>query len=118
LKKEVFDLMKKESAGVGILFVIFIVLFKLVFFKEDLAVVFRTVLSLFWLFIIPGYIIMLYWREKLGFVERLIIGTALSAALIGISSYYIGLIGLNIKFHMVILPIALIFIGLFVNLRK
>ena len=118
MKKEVFDLVKKELMHIGLLFVLMIILFKIAFFKENFIVLLRNVLSLFWLFVLPGYFIMFYWNEKLNFMERFVIGIAVSAALIGISSYYLGLIGLNIKYHAVLLPSILILIGLAVNLRK
>ena len=118
MKKEVFELVKKELQYIGILFLLVSIIFKIAFFKEDLVVLLRNVLSLFWLFALPGYFIMLYWKEKLGFLERFVIGIALSAAMIGIFSYYLGLIGLNIKYHTIIFPIAIILICLFLNRKK
>jgi len=118
LNKEVFDKVKKELVHIGIALILFILIFKIIFFKEDLIVIFRTVASIFWMFIVPGYFILFYWHEKLGFTERLIIGIALSAAVIGIFSYYLGLIGLNIKYHTIILPLTMILIGVFINLPK
>jgi uncharacterized membrane protein len=118
LKKEVFELVKKELKYIGILFLLVLIIFKIAFFKENLVVLFRSVISLFWLFVLPGYFIMLYWKEKLKFLERFIIGIALSAAIIGMSSYYLGLIGLNIKYHAIILPPILILIGATINLRN
>jgi uncharacterized membrane protein len=118
LKKEVFEDVKKELQYVGILFLIALIIFKIAFFKENILVLSRTVLSLFWLFVLPGYFIMLYWKEKIGFLERFIIGVALSAAIIGIFSYYLGLMGLNIRYHTFVLPLVLILAGLLANLRK
>ena len=118
MKKEVFEKLKKELVNLGILLILFILIFKIVYFKESLFIVFRTVLSIFWLFVLPGYFIMFYWHEKLRFTERLIIGIAFSAAIIGIFSYYLGLIGLNIKYHGILLPIILILLGIFFIIRK
>ena len=118
MKKEIFDFIKKESIYIGIVFLVFLIIFKIAFFNENLLSLLRVVLALFWLFALPGYFIMLYWREKLGFTERFIIGFALSAAVIGSISYYLGLIGLNIKYHTFLLPLIVILIGLFVNFRK
>ena len=117
LKKEVFDQIKKELQYIGILFLLVLIIFKIAFYNENLIVLFRNVLSLFWLFALPGYFIMLYWKERLGFLERFIIGIILSAAIIGILSYYIGLIGLNIKYHAIVLPTVLILVGIIVNLK-
>ena len=116
LKKEVFNL--EELKYIGILFLAALIIFKIAFFKETFFILFRTVLSLFWLFALPGYFIMLYWREKLGFLERFIIGIALSAAIISIFSYYFGLIGLNIKYHAVALPLILILLCVIINLKQ
>ena len=118
LKKEVFEHVKKELLYIGLMFLIVLIAFKIAFYKENLAVLLRSVLSLFWLFALPGYFIMLYWKEKLGFTERFIIGTALAAGVIGILSYYLGLLGLNIKYHTIILPLVLILIGIVANIRK
>ena len=118
MKKEVFDKVKKELGYIGIMFILVLISFKIAFYKDNLIVLFRTVLSLFWLFVLPGYFIMLYWREKLGFLERFVIGSILAAGVIGIFSYYLGLLGLNIKYHTIVLPLVLILIGFIVNLRK
>ena len=136
MKKEVFDfteienfrdtknpegffcVIKKEFVYIGILFLIALIIFKIAFYKESFFVLLRNVLALFWLFVLPGYFIMLYWKEKLEFIERFIIGIGLSAAIIGISSYYIGLIGLNIKFHTIVLPLILILVGIIMSLRR
>ena len=118
LKKEVFEQVKEELKYIGILFLLVLIIFKIAFFKEEIIVLLRNVLSLFWLFALPGYSIMLYWKEKLGFLERFVIGIVLSTAIIGISSYYLGLIGLNIKYHTIVFPLVLILIGTAINLRN
>jgi uncharacterized membrane protein len=112
LKKEVFNQVKKELQYIGLLFLLVLIVFKIAFLKEGIIALLRTVLSIFWLFVFPGYVIMLYWKEKLAFMERFIIGIMLSAAIIGIASYYLGLIGLNLKFHGIILPAILMLIGI------
>jgi len=102
----------------GILLISFILIFKIVFFKENLMVIFRIVISIFWMFALPGYAMMFYWNNKLGFTERLIIGIALSAAIIGIFSYYLGIAGLNIKYHTILLPSILILAGILLNVKE
>ncbi len=118
MKKEVFEDMKKELMYIGLLFIIALVVFKIAFFKEEVTVLLRTVLSLFRLFVLPGYFILLYWREKLDFMERFIVGIMISAAITSIASYYIGLIGLNLKYHAILLPLVLIIIGIAAAIRK
>lgn len=118
MKKEVFELIKKELQYIGLIFLIVLIIFKIAFFKGEISVLLRTVLSLFWLFVLPGYFIMLYWKERISFMERFFIGIVLSAGVIGILSYYSGIIGLNIRHHTIILPLVLILIGIVINLRN
>lgn len=118
LKKEAFDFIGKESKYMGIVFALVFVALKIAFYKESLLVALRTSISLLWLFVLPGYFLMLYWREKLGFFERLIIGIALAAAVIGIASYYLGLAGLHIRYHSFLLPALFIVAGIAINYYK
>ena len=118
MNREVFNSIKEESKYIGILFVIGLVIFKIVYFKESPAVLLKIVASLFWLFVIPGYFSVLYWKEKLEFTERFVIGMMVSAAIIGIFSYYIGLIGLNIKYHIFVLPVLIVIAGLAAAIGK
>ena len=116
--KQLFSKIKNELVYLLIILVISIIALKIIFFKEDLLVVLRLTLSFFFVFIIPGFSIMLYWEDKLSFTERLVIGVGVSAALIGISSYYLGIIGLNIKYHTFILPITFTLTGILISSRK
>ena len=102
----------------GFLFLISFIILKIAFFKEDFIILLRNVFSLFWLFVLPGYFIMLFWKDKIGFLERFVIGIAISAGVTGIASYYLGLMGLNIEYHSILLPIVLILFGVAVNLKK
>lgn len=112
MQKETFDSLKKEFQYVGILFLLSLVILKIAFFKEKFIIIFRIALSLFWLFALPGYFIMLYWKKNLEFSERFVIGIAIAAGAIGVFSYYFGLFGLNIKYHTILLPTIMIVIGI------
>ncbi len=118
MEKEAFEKLKKEAIYIVIIFVVVSISFKIAFFRENIAVLLRNVLSLFWLFALPGYFIMFYWREKLEFLERFTIGFVLSAAVIGIFSYYFGLLGINIRLHALLLPLILILVGAAISFRK
>lgn len=118
MSKEIFNRVKDELKYFGFLFLIALIIFKIIYFKEDLIVLLRFVLSLFWLFALPGYFLTLYWRENLEFMERFVIGIALVAAITGIFSYYFGLIGVNIKYHTFLLPFLIIVAGLTATMRK
>ncbi len=113
------DKIKKEAKYLGILFVLLVVIFKIVFFKEGIFNIIKLFLGIFWVFIIPGFVLMYYWAEKLNFLERLLIGTAVSAAVISIASYYIGLVfGLHVKYHGFLLPIIFLIIDYFILRKK
>ncbi|MBI2653409.1 hypothetical protein HYX02_01220 [Candidatus Woesearchaeota archaeon] len=118
MKKETFDLLKNELLIIGLIFVVTFIAFKIIFLTENFFVVLRTVLAIFWLLVLPGYFIMFYWKEQLKFFERLIIGVAVGTAIIGLTSYYIGLLGLHIKYHTVLLPIGLILVGILSNRKR
>ena len=118
MRKEIFEVIKNEALYIGLLFLLGLVIFKIAFFKESFIVVVRNVLSLFWLFALPGYCIMLYWNDKLGFVERLLIGIFVSAAITGVFSYYFGLLGLNIKYHYLLFPLIIMPLGIIFFLSK
>ena len=107
--KEKYDLVKRESAIILVLFVILLILAKILFYKESFLVVLRTVFALFWLFILPGYAVLLYWSKELELVERFIIAFLVGAGLIGAFGYYIGIMGINMKYavYFPIIPIVL-----------
>ena len=118
LKREVSDDLVKELKYLGILVLLAFIIFKIAFYKENFVVLLKTVLSLFWLFVFPGYFAMLYWKEKIGFLERFFIGILLSAAIIGIFSYYIGIAGLDIRYHFILIPLLVISVGTILNLKN
>ena len=117
IEEEKLRLLKKEGVYLAIALVAGIILFKIIFYNETFVNIIRFVASLFWLFAIPGYVLMLYWEKKIDFIERIIIGTALGVGLGGILSYYLGLFGVNVRFHAIILPLVLIGIGIFAFLN-
>jgi hypothetical protein len=89
----------------GIAYVLFVIITSLCFFKDGFHA-FTTATALFYIFTLPGFVLLS--RKK--FLERLILGTILGFAMIGIFSYYIGLLGLPIKYHLII-PTIITIIG-------
>ncbi len=87
-----------------------------VFFAENVFTTLKTVSVLFWLFVLPGIGITYLW--DLDFIERLPLSVAISAAVVGITSYYLGLAGIDVKASSVILPAVCITIGLLVIFRN
>ena len=78
---------KKELKTLGILFIILVIVFKIVFYQEAFWIILKLILSLFWAFVLPGFALMYYWHEKLDFLQRIIIGTVFGFALISLTSY-------------------------------
>lgn len=118
LKKKDLNRLYREIAILAVLFVLILIILRIIFFNENWAGVSRVTLALFWMFIIPGYILMDFWSDKLDLIERVFAGIALSLAIEGILSYYMGLIGINLAYSSVILPVAIIIAGIFINYKK
>lgn len=118
MKKEIFEQLKKELLIIGAISIASLISFKLIFFKESFFAVLRAVAAVFWLLVLPGFFIMLYWHDELKLFERLIIGIAAGTSIIGLASYYFGLMGLHIKYHTILLPSAMIAIGIIMALNK
>ena len=118
MKKEVFEQMKKELIMIAVIFILALLAFKAVFLREDFFIVLRTVTAIFWVLVLPGFVIMLYWREELKFYERLIIGIGIGTVLTGLLSYYAGLMGLSVKYHAVLLPLVIIIAGLMLAISR
>lgn len=118
LKQQILRKIKKESLYVLISLIVLFSALKIAFIKEDISVLFQLSLSIFWLFVLPGYSIMFYWEEKLGFMERMILGIFISAAIIGVFGYYLGLIGINLKYLNIVLPILMLLFAGLLNSKK
>lgn len=104
-------LLKHELLYFGISFVALIIALKIVFYKEAFANLFLVVFGIFWLFVAPGYALTVCLVDKFSFSMRVILGSALAAALLGTISYYLGIAGLNLKFHPYFLPVIIILAG-------
>lgn len=111
MKKEAFEQIKKELIMMAVIFILTLLAFKAAFLQEDFFVVLRTVTAIFWILIVPGFAVMSYWQEELKFYERLIIGIGTGTVLVGLLSYYTGLMGLHVKYHAILLPSFIILAG-------
>lgn len=84
------------------------ILLKITFYNESITNILKISAAIFWLFILPGYCITIMWRKENRFLERLAISIPISTALLGITSYYLGLAGLNLKTQAWLLPAVII----------
>ncbi len=91
---------------------------KIAFYRQDFIATTRAALSIFWMMTLPGYALLYYWKEKLGFAERIVIGTAAGAAVTAIASYYLGIAGLHVKYHGIALPVAMLIVAALAAKRK
>ena len=96
----------KEISILIALFIITMIILNIVFYNEKLTTSIWTVAAIFWILIIPGYCLTLLWKNSL--LERVIIGIPASAAVIGTTSYYLGLTGINLKLQSWLLPAIII----------
>lgn len=103
--------LRQEAAWLAAAFAAFLLILYIAYGNESIATVARTAAAIYWLFVIPGYAIMLHWRTHLGFIERLAVGTAGAMAVAGVTSYYLGLIGLKLQNQTLILPAAVVIIS-------
>lgn len=112
------DNLKKEMIYMAVLVLLEIIILKIIFNKESLLVVVKLALSLFWLFILPGFMIMYLFAERLNFLERIIAGTALGMAFYGVLGYNLGVLGLPMKYQIWILPLLGISIGIIALIKN
>ncbi|MEK6837330.1 MAG: hypothetical protein AABX69_01650 [Nanoarchaeota archaeon] len=99
--------LRNELKLLVIVFAVVAAVVKIAYSKEGIVDVLRVSASLFWLFIVPGYFLTLYWKESLGFMERTVLGSVAAIAIVGITSYYLGLAGLKLQNQTILLPLAI-----------
>lgn len=106
-----FAALKDEAIAHARLFTTLTILFRLVFYRDAFSTVLSFVSSFYWLFILPGTALMLYWCRRFGFVERVAVGTAAAFAVLGTASYYIAIFGFHVRYHQLIFPPLLVGMG-------
>ena len=116
--KDLIKSIRTELKYLGYLFLALLAIFKIVFYKENIFILIRTVLALFWLFILPGFALMYIWKERFDFLERLIAGSVLGIALVGLSSYYLTLFKLNIRWQYILVPLILLIVSIWYLLKS
>jgi uncharacterized membrane protein len=112
-----FELEKMNDAHkLLISYAVALAICQVVFFAEGFFVIVKTVSVLFWLLVLPGLGITYLW--ELQFTERLALAVAISAGIVGIASYYLGLAGIHVTISSVALPVICIIAGTLVVFRK
>ncbi len=103
--KGFFAEIKNELLLLIAVFGFMVIAVKIAYYKESLVVVIRAAASL-------------YWIQKIGFIERTIIGAVAAMALTGIISYYLGLAGLKLQNQTALLPLAIIAVSFLAWLKS
>ncbi len=93
-------------------FLVLIAILKIVFINEDIFAVAKLAISFFWIFVLPGLPVTYIYR-KINFIERFALASLIGAVLTGIGTYYTGLLGIHIKYSILLLPAIYILLGLF-----
>jgi hypothetical protein len=106
------DNLKKEAVYLLIILAAMIVLLKAGFYKEGMLDLIRISMVLFLQFVAPGYLLTLRFSNKLDFLERTVPGTLFSMLATGLVSYYFGIMGLNVRFHTILIPVLLGLLGI------
>jgi uncharacterized membrane protein len=101
----------KEAKTLLLVFVAVVILFQIIFYKESFITNLKTVLSLYWLFVLPGFYSLYHWHNKLDFIERFVIGVVLGFALVGILAYYLNIYTVHVKYYGVIIPLLILVIN-------
>ncbi len=82
--------MIKELQYLALIFLLLLVIFKIHYYKESISVMLNLTFSHFYLFIIPGYCLMLYYFDKLEFYQRFAIGLGLGYGVQPLTLYLIN----------------------------
>lgn len=109
---------KDELMNLSALFLAVLIILKIIFYKQDLVTIIKTTFSLFWLFVLPGFALMYYWKENLDFITRLIAGTVLGISVVIVVGYNLGILGISLTIQAVIIPVLCIAIALFLFSKK
>jgi hypothetical protein len=109
---------KQELTTFGAAFIAATMILWIAFYKESPLTVIKVAAGIIWLFTLPGMAILWRWKDKLNSAALAILGTILGMAVVGIGSYYLGLVGINIKYSGIFLPIAVIAISAAISYWK
>lgn len=84
--------MIKEVQYLALIFLAMLLIFKIHYYRESLIILLKLVLSHFYLFIIPGYCLMLYYLHELEFYQRFVIGLGLGYGVQPLLLYLINVV--------------------------
>ncbi len=104
---------KHDFLLLGKVYVISVIVFAVVFYKEPFFSIVRLTAALAFMSYVPGFFLVKRVFDSDAF--RLLFGSSISLAVIGISAYYLGLFGVQLSLSSYVLPALLLVAGLVVS---
>ena len=109
----------KELQYLALIFIVLLVIFKIHYYKESVIILLKLALSHFYLFIIPGYCLMLYYLKELEFYQRFVIGLGIGYGVQPLLLYLINVISeVNILKYNYYVSSAMIIFGIILGYWK
>jgi len=103
--------LRELSWILGIFFVT-VIATSITFRDESLITSLKLMAGLFWMFLIPGFMILYRWKETLSLLERIVISVPVSAGLFGLLSYLTGIFGMPVWNQPILLPAIIGIVGI------
>lgn len=91
--------MKNELKILGICSAVFAAIMLIAFSSEGIISSLHIILGFIWVFVLPGWSLLLLTKDKIQPVIRFIIAIPLSAIILGTASYYTAFIGIDVHSH-------------------
>ncbi|MEK6887263.1 MAG: hypothetical protein AABW88_05535 [Nanoarchaeota archaeon] len=112
MNHEMRKIIIKELKMIGIVFILFYLMFQIHYYKENLFTILKIVLAHFYLFIIPGYSLCLILYDKVERLDRLVLGIGIGYGLQPFLLYAINdITRINVMRYNIYVSGALIIIG-------
>lgn len=113
MKKKQF---KVDLIWFGIFFVAFLLIAKIVFFKESIIIITKLISFLFLFVIAPGFSLT-YFIDNLIFIERFVIGTCLMFAVVGVGSVILGFFRVHYSISTILLIVVCYMVGIILIIK-
>ena len=98
------------------IFLYSLILLTIVFYNEPFFSILRYAFSLSIMTYVPGYFLTKKLLEQDD--QRLLFGSMISLTIIGVTTYYLGLIGVNVHISSFMLPTLLVTTGIIIEWKK